>query len=155
MLEGDGHYKLLEYQELSEFENIYRQLTRKLALEWNKQMEQPISGSQSYILEKLNNEGPHKVSSLAEALGITAGAVTGLSDKLIASGLAERKRSEEDRRIVYLSITEHGREVLETFQEKRTVIRNIYFKDLPDEDIRHLIRIFKQVLHNSEEGTKE
>lgn len=146
---------MLDHQEYSEFENIYRQLTRKLALEWNKQMEQPISGSQSYILEKLLHEGPQKVSSLAEALGITAGAVTGLSDKLIASGYAIRSRTEEDRRIVFLEITERGKEVLGMFHEKRTAIRNLYFRDLPDEDIRHLVRIFKQVLHNYEKREKE
>ena len=39
---------------------------------------------------------------------------TRLSDKLIAKGLIERKRSEADRRVVYLAITDKGIELLET-----------------------------------------
>lgn len=38
---------------------------------------------------------------------------TRLSDKLLAKGLIDRKRSEQDRRVVYLSITEKGLELLE------------------------------------------
>ena len=37
---------------------------------------------------------------------------TRLADKLINKGLVERKRSETDRRIVYLAITEKGEELL-------------------------------------------
>ena len=38
---------------------------------------------------------------------------TRLSDKLIAKGFIERKRSEVDRRVVYLAITDNGIELLE------------------------------------------
>ena len=38
---------------------------------------------------------------------------TRLADKLIAKGLIERKRSEVDRRVVYLAITDKGIELLE------------------------------------------
>ncbi|MFK7696604.1 MarR family transcriptional regulator, partial [Paenibacillus sp. HJGM_3] len=98
---GDERF-LLEPHEYTEFEILYRQLTRKLSLEWNKESAQPITGSHAYILEKLAQEGPQKVSSLAEAIGITAGAVTGLSDKLAGYGYATRGRTEEDRRVVML-----------------------------------------------------
>ncbi|MCG8332737.1 MAG: MarR family transcriptional regulator [Chitinophagales bacterium] len=39
---------------------------------------------------------------------------TRLADKLIVKGFVERKRSEADRRVVYLSITDKGVELLET-----------------------------------------
>jgi DNA-binding MarR family transcriptional regulator len=39
---------------------------------------------------------------------------TRLADKLIAKGFIERKRSEVDRRVVYLAITDKGVELLET-----------------------------------------
>ena len=38
---------------------------------------------------------------------------TRLADKLIAKGFVERKRSEADRRVVYLAITDKGTELLE------------------------------------------
>ena len=42
---------------------------------------------------------------------------TRLSDKLIAKGLIERKRSEADRRVVYLAITEDGTKLLESINK--------------------------------------
>lgn len=39
---------------------------------------------------------------------------TRLADKLIVKGFIERKRSEADRRVVYLAITDKGVELLET-----------------------------------------
>ncbi|WP_127579577.1 MarR family winged helix-turn-helix transcriptional regulator [Paenibacillus koleovorans] len=136
----------LDHQELIEFENIYRQVNRRMAIEWNKLLAHPLNGSQVYMLEKLESEGPQKSSGLAEALGVTAGAVTGLSDKLIAAGLAERIRTDEDRRVVFLAITEHGRKTLETVRETRLNIRKLFFKDLPADDIRHLTRIYRDIL---------
>lgn len=44
---------------------------------------------------------------------------TRLSDKLLAKGLVERKRSEEDRRIVYLSITQKGLDLLTKIDEQQ------------------------------------
>ncbi len=39
---------------------------------------------------------------------------TRLADKLIDKGLVDRKRSDNDRRVVYLAITEKGKELLTT-----------------------------------------
>lgn len=43
---------------------------------------------------------------------------TRLTDKLIAKGLVERERCEEDRRVVYVRISEKGRELLRRIDEQ-------------------------------------
>lgn len=45
---------------------------------------------------------------------------TRLADKLIDKELVERKRSENDRRIVYLAITDKGTELLKTIDKNNT-----------------------------------
>lgn len=47
---------------------------------------------------------------------------TRLTDKLIAKGLVERERCEEDRRVVYVRISEKGLELLTTIDKKSRVI---------------------------------
>ncbi len=47
---------------------------------------------------------------------------TRLTDKLIAKGLVERERCEEDRRVVYVRISEKGLELLETIDKKNRSI---------------------------------
>lgn len=140
---------------LLSFEELYLQLQRKIANEWHKRLDPLISGSQSFILKFLENKGPQKVSALAEFLDITPGAVTSLADKLMACGYVDRKRDTTDRRVVYLEITDQGREMLARYKAelKRTVEE--FFVGLSEEDLDHLIRIYQQVLRNIEQRREE
>ncbi|HRH70722.1 MAG: MarR family transcriptional regulator [Flavobacteriales bacterium] len=47
---------------------------------------------------------------------------TRLTDKLIAKGLVERERCDEDRRVVYVRISEKGLELLSTIDKKNRSI---------------------------------
>lgn len=141
---------MTDQRNLFEFEEIFRQFFRTMTNSWNKYNDNGITAAQGFFLEKLELEGPQKVSQIAEALCYTSGAITALTDKLIASGYVERERTEEDRRVVYLSITEEGRNMLGAVRQRRKANVEKFFGDLPDEDIDHLIRIFKQVLYNHE-----
>lgn len=137
-------------QDLYELEDTFRQLIRRIRGSWNRFEVQGVSASQGIILEKLENEGPLKVSQIADALWITAGAVTSLSDKLISGGYAKRTRSEEDRRVVYLEITEQGRAITESLKEHRKQVVESYFGNLSNEDVQHLTRIFNKILLDTE-----
>ncbi|MBP1154682.1 MULTISPECIES: MarR family transcriptional regulator [unclassified Paenibacillus] len=137
-------------QDLYELEETFRQLFRRIKASWSRFEEQGVSASQAVILEKLDSEGPLKVSQIAEALWITSGAVTTLSDKLIAGGFAERMRSEEDRRVVMMEITDKGKEVISALKVYRKKVVEAYFGELPEEDVQHLNRIFNHILNREE-----
>lgn len=135
---------------LPELQIAFQSVYRRMAREWGKYVEEGISTSQAIILENLSKRGRLRASDLAEVLNITSGAVTGLCDKLIACGYAKRSRTEEDRRVVYLEITHKGLSMLESVRQRRKEIIKMFFGPLSDEDIRHLIRIYNQVLQNIE-----
>jgi DNA-binding MarR family transcriptional regulator len=137
-------------KQLVELQAVFRPVFRAMVQEWNKHVEQGISGSQAVILEKLELHGRQKAADLAEMLSITPGAVTGLCDKLIKGGYANRSRTERDRRIVYLEITAKGSEALQKIRILRTEITEMFYNGLSEEDLSHLIRIYKQVLDNIE-----
>ncbi|GAA4875705.1 MarR family transcriptional regulator [Paenibacillus vulneris] len=139
-----------DHRNLFELEEVTRQLFRKMSLAWNRFNEKGMTSPQGYILEKLETEGPLKVSQMADAMCYTAGAITTLADKLLLSGYVERERDDEDRRVVYLRITEEGRKMLGMIREQRKSNINTFFGDLPDEDIQHLIRIYKHILAHSD-----
>jgi len=63
-------------------------------------------------LAVLGEKGQVTMGTLAEGLGITMGAVTNMVDRLIAAGLADRARGEDDRRVVRVQLTDRGREAL-------------------------------------------
>lgn len=137
-------------QNLLMFENNFRQLLKMIGTEWAKHIDHKLSRSQFFVLEKLHSEGPKKVSDLADALYITAGAVTGCSDKLIQGGYAVRLRDEADRRVVYLEITPKGTEAVLEVAERRKEVVNKIFAGLTDEDILKMNEIIKHIIDNAE-----
>src|SRR4051794_30859664 len=60
-------------------------------------------------LDVLDQRGPMTAGELAEAAGITTGAVTGLLDRLEALGYARRLRDSSDRRRVLVEMTPKAR----------------------------------------------
>ncbi|MCS7462658.1 MarR family transcriptional regulator [Paenibacillus doosanensis] len=139
-----------DHRDLFELEEVSRQLYRKMSVAWNKFDEKGMTSAQGFVLEKLESEGPLKVSQMAEAMCYTAGAITSLADKLLSAGYVERERDDEDRRVVYLRITEEGRKMLGTIREQRKTNIKTFFGNLSDEDVHHLIRIYKEILAHSE-----
>ncbi len=72
-----------------------------------------ISGTQVWILATIAEQPDIKVSQLGQALSIHVSTASNLLDKLGRAGLIERLRSEEDRRVVRLRLTEAGKAVIE------------------------------------------
>ena len=142
-------------QGLTELEELYIQVQRKVSTQWHKRLDSLVSGSQALILRILDRNGPQKVSTIAERLDITPGAVTSLSDKLIACGYANRNRDTADRRVVHLEITDQGREILAKYREVLKSTVESIFVGLSDGDIAHLTRIYQQVLANIEQPREE
>lgn len=132
-------------------ENYLRQFMRKIQLEWAKQVNSELSKSQFLILDKLTTVGPMNVSDLAEAIHITAGAVTGCSDKLIQGGYAERTRDGQDRRIVYLNITEKGTQMMQEIAERRKELMTRIFAGVSDDDVIRLTHLFQQIIENTDQ----
>lgn len=61
------------------------------------------------MLGALSREGELSAGALAAEAGITPATVTQMVDTLSAAGLVERSRSERDRRVVTIRLTEEGR----------------------------------------------
>ncbi len=134
--------------ENGELLELFSNVLKKMKKEWIKQLEHGLSPSQYFILKILRRSGPQKATELAEAIQMTPGAITWTSDKLVCEGYAERKRAEEDRRVVYLEITDKGKKIVDSMIEKQKSVTARFFEGLSDEDINHLIQIYKQIAHN-------
>jgi len=143
--------------QLLELSNMFKSLLKKMSHEWNKRMSDSFSltMTQFRTLYILNTRGPQKAAELADVLLVTSGAITGLADKLIAKGFIQRQRSDEDRRVVYLSITDEGKAMIDVVLEKQKEIISMYFSGLPEEDVAHLKRIFTVMLERIEQLEKE
>lgn len=66
------------------------------------------------VLEALLHLGPLPLGELADKLLVTGGNVTYVMDRLEKQGLVERRRGEEDRRVITAVLTPAGRELVES-----------------------------------------
>lgn len=110
---------------IEKIEDLFLQIFRRLQTEMLASMGHDITPSQYYVLRKLAENERINVSALATELDVSLSAVTALIDRLSRAGLVERQRDDADRRLVWLELTPHGREVFRQCQERRRkVVQN-------------------------------
>ncbi|OMF33777.1 MarR family transcriptional regulator [Paenibacillus sp. FSL H8-0548] len=90
----------------------FTQLWTKLSREWKNNLEQslaPLTEGQLNVLELLIAHQPMKPSDLIQYLATTPAAITTLLDRMERNELIERSRDNNDRRIVWVSVSEKGK----------------------------------------------
>ena len=68
-----------------------------------------VSITEIHIIEKIGDREPVRMSEVARSIGVTLATLTVACDKLVAKGLVRRVRSQEDRRVVNIMLTDKGR----------------------------------------------
>ena len=71
---------------------------------------------------RILRRGPLVTGHLAEELGISAPAITQLTDRLARKGLIERRNCPDDRRCVLVALTARGTGLVDAFRERRREI---------------------------------
>ena len=67
-----------------------------------------ISVNDMHILEAIGVNSARNMSSVAKTLSVTVGTLTIAINSLVKKGYVNRVRSEEDRRVVLISLTKKG-----------------------------------------------
>ena len=68
-----------------------------------------ISVNDMHILEAIGVNSARNMSSVAKTLSVTVGTLTIAINSLVKKGYVNRVRSEEDRRVVLISLNKKGR----------------------------------------------
>jgi DNA-binding MarR family transcriptional regulator len=75
--------------------------------------------AQYRALVVLASRGPQRMVDLAAALAVTPSTAGRMSDRLVRKGLIRRQRARADRRVVQVSITAAGRQVVDQATARR------------------------------------
>lgn len=112
-------------------------------------VDESITIPQFRMLVVLRTEGPVKLSTLAEHLGVQPSAATRMVDRVIAAGLVSRQASPTSRREVLLDLTETGvRIVARVTQQRRKEIGRIVAR-MPE---RHRAQLIEALESFNEAG---
>ena len=80
-----------------------------------------LSITEIHTIDAIGTQGNRTMGEIAHDLRITVGTLTSAINRLIKKGYAERSRTEEDRRVVLVSLTEKGKHDFHTEMVQATL----------------------------------
>ena len=104
---------------------------------------------------KLLHGAPLSTSRLAEALGISAPAVSQLTDRLVRKQLIERRTVETDRRSVMVGLTKRGMQIIEDFRQRRNQVFGEALSRVSDRDRIEIIEALAKIATSLEGGESD
>lgn len=104
-----------------------------------------ITNNDMYIIEAIGLSGENTMSSVAKKLKITAGSLTTAVNALVRKAYVKRERSEEDRRVVYIALTEKGEKAFYHHEQFHRQMTNAVIEKLDDEEIDALVKMLKDI----------
>lgn len=111
-----------------------------------------LTAAQWLPLWKLKLGACHTAQQIACELNIDPGAVTRLIDRLQAKGLIERVRSESDRRVVNLALTDAGADVAQHIPHALAEVNNTFLSGFSQAEWQQLISLLDRMLANTPEA---
>jgi DNA-binding MarR family transcriptional regulator len=104
-----------------------------------------LSIQEIHLLEWLGDDGPRMMRELAEFLRLAVNSVTTVVDRLEQRGLVRRQRSEEDRRIVRVELTDVGRSTYDELSENKLAFLRAMLEALSPEEQEIFLVLFRKI----------
>jgi DNA-binding MarR family transcriptional regulator len=100
----------------------------------------PLSLVHLHVLSVLDTEAPIPMRALAESLDVSQASATGIVDRMEQRGLVERRRDEDDRRVIRVALTETGRRMIEGLATERRERLAKVLEELTDDELEGFLR---------------
>jgi DNA-binding MarR family transcriptional regulator len=88
------------------------------------------------------------MTELVEYINTPMSTATGIVDRLVKNGYIKRDRSEADRRIVVLRLTEKGTQLMERLKSMIYEYIGMIVGDLTEEEKQYMTRIILKIMNN-------
>lgn len=141
---------------IDKMDELLPHMMRRMHQELAGSLKDGITANQFFVMKMLADRGQMTVSEVAEAFTVSLSAVTSLVDRLFRAGMIERRRSEDDRRVVWLELTEEGRNMVNTCMAGRRRVIRRYISRLEEKELVFLIEINEKIvsmMRQEDQGT--
>ena len=136
---------------LHEYLQVSRRISEKFRVYYGKLN---LTYPQSIVLAILESDGPMPISALAEAAGSANSTISGVVDRLEKMDLVQRIRSDADRRVIYVSVTDqflsHFSKLRSTASDQFEQVLSVLTKEEAD-TVRAGLALLNQALTNYED----
>ena len=104
-----------------------------------------ISNNDMHIIEAVGLGDDSTMSVVAKKLGITAGSLTTSVNRLVNKKYIIRERSETDRRVVYIRLTEKGRRAYRHHEDFHMQMTDAVIQNLDETEIPVLLKTLESL----------
>ena len=101
-----------------------------------------ITSNDMHIIEAIGVDEAKNMSTVAKAMNVTVGTLTIAINGLVKKGYVNRVRSEKDRRVVLISLTEKGERAYRHHAGFHEEMIQALLQDLSQEETRVLVHAF-------------
>lgn len=141
MKKDDGHPDELSLKLFVILSRAYRSISDFVTEDMKRY---GLNPSEFMVLELLYHKGEQPIQHIGKKVLLASGSMTYVIDKLESKQLLERKSSQEDRRVIYASITKAGKQLMdEIFPQHRAAIEKL-FRGLTAEQKDTMIQLLKE-----------
>ena len=102
------------------------------------------------VLAVLDVDGPLPMRGLAETLDVSQASATGIVDRMEQRGLVERRRGDDDRRVVRVALTDQGRSLIAGLATERREHLAMMLDHLTDDELEAFL-LGARALHRARE----
>ena len=106
---------------------------------------QDISNNDMHIIEAIGMDSPQNMSSIAKKMSVTMGTLTISMNSLVKKGYVSRERSEKDRRVVYIRLTEKGKRAYHHHASFHQEMIEAVMRGLDEDELRVLVTALVQL----------
>ncbi|MFB6466144.1 MarR family winged helix-turn-helix transcriptional regulator [Cytobacillus sp. Hz8] len=135
----------LKQEQIFELEQLLRMVYRKLKQDIHTIFKKEISHGEYTVLKLLSKDTSLKATDLSKNLKVSASHITMVTDSLVKKGFLTRTRSDVDRRVVDMVVTDEGKELLKHFNEKRSDYFYEKLNQFSDEEIEEFMRLLNKL----------
>ncbi|RZT23274.1 MULTISPECIES: MarR family winged helix-turn-helix transcriptional regulator [Fictibacillus] len=129
-----------------ELEMSLRRLFRTLRKGLNEVYTDYIPSNEFAVLQTLHKNSPLMASEIANELKVSSSHITAVTDRLVGKNYIQRVRSDSDRRIVYLEITEDGKKIANEMDQIKNEYLAKKFTNLSEEEMKFMVAASTKLL---------
>ena len=101
---------------------------------------QDITNNDMHVIEAIGVGEPKNMSTIAKLLSVTVGTLTIAMNSLVKKGYVIRERGKEDRRVVYISLSEKGLRAYPHHEEFHRQMIEAVLENLTEDETESLVK---------------
>ncbi len=104
-----------------------------------------LTNDQHYILRYIYRVGECTSTELADAFEVNKSAITAIINRMVDRELIKRTRDDDDRRVVYLTLTDEGNKLFEKTEEKISGLVESIITKFDQKEIQDFLKTYEKL----------